>query len=390
MDANSVAGRSGHRYWTPTVTARSLPRTLNRANVALIYGPGNINVEYASSLVRGLERALFELGATVYTFNTALYKNCIVRFYNSGPRVGVDCFPENSELVKGIISFLHTGPSSGFDLVLGYFYDSYLLSNVMEALRRHARLLVNYPLNLLDQENHFSRALEFFDETWCSEEGALDRLRTKYGQRVRYVPMASDPFIFRPVGVPERPALLFVGSSYGRRMELLAICARQMPITVAGTGHNLAGALRAIARRLIRDRTLIPPMQIARMLSDSVRNRRPIGDEEFVQLAARHGVSIGFADVREELTRNTVFKVRLREYECAMTGLCHIARRLPELERHFETGREILLYDDPEEIPSILRRISRGELDWIAIGQRARQRAEREHTWRARFAPIFS
>jgi hypothetical protein len=61
-------------------------RPLLGKRVAFIYGPGHILVDYASSLVRGPERALLELGAQVDTFNYALVQDAIIEFERLGRR----------------------------------------------------------------------------------------------------------------------------------------------------------------------------------------------------------------------------------------------------------------------------------------------------------------
>ena len=352
-------------------------RPLAGKRVAFVFGPGNVAVDYAAALVRGPERALLELGASVDTFNYAHVRDEILRFERSRPDPARDRYPESSPLVREVAGFLARG--GPYDLTLGFFYDFCLAAPVEEALRKHGGRLFNYPLNLLDQPRHFARCIDLFDETFCAEEDALPLL----GAKGRYVPMASDPFIFRPVGEAVRPRLLFVGSAYGARRELLARCAKSIETTVAGSGFGLSGALRTVARRVVRERRL-PSLSLLR------GGREPIGDEAFVRLAGEHGVSVGFSDVRQESTGRIVHKVRLREYDSPMTGLCHVARRLPELERHFEPGREMLLYDSPDELPEVLSRIARGELDFRAIGRAARARAARDHTWTQRLRAALS
>lgn len=360
--------------------------------IALVLGPGNLAVDYAQALVRGPERALLELGFDVQTFNTAHYKESIQAFYRRrprvGPRVGIDQFPEGEGLVRGLLDFFG---ADRFDLTIGLFYDAYLTPALMGVLRERGGRLVNWPLNLLDQENHFRRCLAFFDETWCAEEGALEGLRAQHGARIRFVPMASDPHIFRPLGSPKEPAVLFLGSAYGERVQMLARCGEILPTTVAGPGHGPVSVLRTIARRALRERHFIGPREGAQLLLRSVRGRaQPVGDEEYVRLAAAHGVSVGFSDVKQETTGKTVHKVRLREYDAAMTGLCHLARRLPELERHFEPGKEMLLYDSTDELFELLREIARGQIDFRAVGAAARKRAVRDHTWTTRLRAALS
>ncbi len=367
-------------------------RPLEGARVALIFSPGNIGIDYSAALVRGPERALLELGAVVDTMTTAHHREDIEAFYQRKPVLGREVFEAGSTLHDGLLAFLSEAPPGGYDFVLGYFYDVMLAPAVCEALRRSARRLINYPLNLLDQTEHFRRCLEFFDETWCAEEGVIDELRATSGlaDKTRYVPMASDPFLFRSLGQPTAPRVLFAGSSYGRRGELLARFGREVPVTISGAGHGPLGTAKTIAREVIKDRRWVSPREVADRLRRSRKVGEPVGDEAYSRLAATHGISVGFNDVRRERTGEVVFKVRLREYDATMAGLCHLAQRLPELERGFEDGREILLYTEPDEAVAWLARIARGEVDWRAIGRAARARAETDHTWTRRFYDVFA
>lgn len=360
------------------------PKLLRNARVALIYGPGHLGVDYASSLFRGIERALLELGADVRSFNFALVKHLV----QSGE------YENDSPLVIRLVEFLdeEAGPVP-FDFCLGLFHDSYLTPRLQEKLRERCKVVINYPLNLSDQMERFRAANGFCDQVFCSEEAVVPTLVEQLGAtRVTYVPMAADPFIHRNVGTPIEPSVLFVGSIYADRLWLLEAISKRIPVSIYGPNYgvervlkeyvsvapvgafpkpNLFGFVRATYRALLRDRRLV-------------------SDEEFVRLAARHGISVGLSSVREEKSGALVKKVRLREYEATMCGLCHIAQRLPELERSFDDRSEILLYDTEEEIFAIVDEVRAGSLDWRRIGTNARRRALAEHTWTRRLEKAFS
>jgi hypothetical protein len=352
---------------------------LDKARVALLYSPGHLGVDFAGALFRGIERGLMELGATVASLNGVFGKEFV--------HPGDTEYDGNSALVQMFIEFFTKEARRGkFDLCLGLFHDQYLPAELQDCLRRTCRRIINYPLNLLDQAQRFERATEFCDETFCAEEEALAPLRARFGtNKIRYVPLASDPYIHRPIGSPASPRLLFVGSIYADRLSLLDLCAREMPTSIFGPNYNLTSVLRNLASEHIRGHRPLHPLSVLRMLGRvALRDRRIVGDEEYVRLAASHGVSIGFAGVRHERSREMLKKVRLRDYDATMCGLCHLAARLPELERGFDEGREILYYDDVAEIPGLLAKIRRDAIPWRDIGKNARIRAETEHTWTKR------
>lgn len=366
-------------------------QVLRGARVALIYSPGHLSVDFAGSLVRGIERAFFELGARVATLNTAFFRRSIEEF--AANHLPDDPYPDDAPLTQGIIGFLNeTWLDAPFDICFGLFHDIFMSEQLMETLRRRARRVINYPLNLLDQPHRFERCSRFCDVTFCSEEEAVGLLREQYGtDRVRYVPMAADPFIHRPIGSPRAPRLLFVGSIYADRQLLLERCAEQIDVSVLGPGYGVLSIAKGFAREALKTRRFdglrYAPGAIRRALRAA---NVVVSDEEYVRLASEHGVSIGLSTVRHERSGRLLNKVRLREYEATMCGMCHIARRLPELERGFEDGREILLYDGEEQIPEILARVTRGDVDFRRVGSAARARAVRDHTWTVRLGAAFA
>ena len=356
---------------------------LGGKRIALLYGPGQLSADYANGLLRGIERGLLELGAEVATLNLSFFKRVI--------HGGDAPYADDSPFVTGIVRFLdETWPDQKFDYCFGMFHDVFLRPPVREALRRRCLRLLNYPLNLLDQPHRFEESIAFFDSTLCSEEEAFQELSARFPGKLQYVPMASDPYIFRPLATPPRPGLLFVGSLYAERQWFLDECAQRIPVSAYGVNHTVPAVVRGIGRELLRNGKWTSPVQAARMVRRAaMRDRRLVSDEEFVRLASEHGVSIGFSEVRQEHTNKLCHKVRLREYEATMMGMCHLARRLPELERGFDEGKEILLYDSFDEALELLTKINSGEIDWRSIGEGARRRAERDHTWTHRLASVF-
>lgn len=370
-----------------------MPRSrqpLLHAKTVLLYSPGNLAVDYAAGLLRGIERGLMEIGAEVRTFNYALYKPWLA--HQETTRGPDEPWPVDAPPILGMNDFLESSwPGEGIDLCFGLFHDVFLSPQLMATLRRRCGRIVNYPLNLLDQPHRFEKALQFCDDTFSAEEEALAALRSRTTKRVVYVPMAADPFIFRPVGTPQSPRLLFVGSIYADRPWFLDRCATAIPTSVYGSNYRAKDVARSIVREAIRHRHFTPPRQALRMLLRSAfRDRRLVSDEEFVRLVGDHGVTIGLSSVRQERTGRICQKVRLRDYEATMCGACHIASRLPELERGFEEGKEIVFYDSAEELHELLSRIRRGEVLWREIGRAARLRAERSHSWTARLREAFS
>ncbi len=362
----------------------SKAQPLSRARIALLYSPGHLQVDYAAGLLRGIERALLELGGRVSTLNLALLREHI--------RSDGGDYADDSPFVNGILDFLETERGAdGFDLCFALIHDSYLTTRIQETLRRCCRRIINYPLNLLDQPHRFDRTIAFCDQTFCAEEEALAPLRARHGDvKLCYVPMAADPFVHRSIGSPSNPRLLFVGSLYSNRRWLLERCAQAIPTSVYGHNFTVPATVRDLARGWARGQVTHPFTGMRMVVRAAMRDRSIVSDEEFVRLAARHGVSVGFSSVHQETTGRLQHKVRLRDYEAAMCGLCHIAKRIPELERGFSAGKEILFYDHEDEIPEVLAAIRAGRMDWRMIGAAARRRSVADHTWTVRLRSAFA
>ena len=358
-------------------------KPLTKARVALVYGPGNLAVDYCAALLRGIERGLLENGAEVDTCNLALLIGVERGVRTSQGR--------ESTIAAGVITFLNQS-AAPYDICLALLHDAYLTANLQEALRKKCHRVVNYPLNLLDQPHLFARATEFCDETFCAEEPALADLRHRYGARkIRYVPLASDPHVYWRVATPESPRALFVGTIYADRHALLTACAEVIPVSVFGSNFTVPAMLRATAKELIKHRNIARAGDAALlMFRAATRDKRMVSDEEFVRLAGEHGVSLGLSTVHQELTGLPLRKVRLRDYDAGMCGMCHVSARMPELERAFSEGEEMLFYDEPEQLLDILRKVAAGNIEWPDIGRRARLRAAADHTWTVRLRAAFA
>ena len=282
---NAKFGSAGSEAQLTDPAQPTRARNLERATVALIYGPAAVSADYAASLVRGIEAGLRQLGASVSTLNIGLYRREIERIEHERARSGGN-YPDDSCMLRDCIAFLNAAPHGKWDYCFGLFHDSYLSDGLMQALRTRCRTVINYPLNLLDQPFLFERALEFCDLTFCSEEEAWDALRVRLKDKVRYVPMAADPDIHRPLmTTPHPPRLLFVGSFYADRLQLLDRCDRELPTSAYGSGLGLNDVVRSIGRELIRYHRWTSPTTALRLLRRSVTRDRHLilSDEEYVR-----------------------------------------------------------------------------------------------------------
>ena len=64
--------------------------------------------------------------------------------------------------------------------------------------------------------------------------------------------------------------------------------------------------------------------------------------------------------------------------------------RVPYLERYFEPGREIAVYDDSNELADQITYWLHNEDERAAVAEAGYRRVLKEHTYDARFAEIFA
>ncbi|MDE6391161.1 MAG: glycosyltransferase, partial [Duncaniella sp.] len=120
---------------------------------------------------------------------------------------------------------------------------------------------------------------------------------------------------------------------------------------------------------------------------------RSVSHEDMCRLYSSHALSLNITDLRDTyILDRPIQKLHLRTFEIPMCGGLQLTTRNPEIERYFEDGKEIVLYDTREEmIDKALWYLSPArEAEVARMKAAARLRAERDHTWMARLDPIFS
>jgi spore maturation protein CgeB len=272
--------------------------------------------------------------------------------------------------------------------------------------------------------------------TWDADN--VSSLRALGYAHVRYLPLATDPLRFRPgrePGPPEwRADVSFVGDSMRRAVaENLKLCgdapllARGYAAVAAGFGASgersveryldaahpdIAAELRALA---------IPEVRLAcesLLTWEATRQYRwncvtalaglsPLvaGDAEGWAAAFGPGADarlLGRLDYYADLprfypmsavslnctSRQMKGAVNQRVFDVPACGGFVLTDRREQLDRLFEPGREVVVYDSPEEIPGLAARFIRDADARDRVSRAARARILAEHTYEHRLAAI--
>lgn len=191
-----------------------------------------------------------------------------------------------------------------------------------------------------------------FDLSWTSARVACEWYLAE-GARPVYLPEGFDAARFRPIESDRDIPISFVGGAYGFRPRAIRRIRRaRLPVSVFGPGWGTAG----------------------------------VWGEDQVKIFNRSSINLGMGGIgySEWLTN-----VKTRDFEIPGTGGgMYLTSYNPDLALHFDVGREIVCYRNPEELVELLRYHLQNEDESREIAERARNRCLREHQWLHRYIEV--
>jgi hypothetical protein len=166
-------------------------------------------------------------------------------------------------------------------------------------------------------------------------------------------PEAADPQWYRPLGLPFRYDVSFVGARYGWRPRLVdGLKRRGIMVECFGKGWP-NGA---------------------------------ISNDDMNALYAASRINLGFGGIG--YSRN-LFCLKGRDFEVPMSGALYLTQNNPELAAVFDVGREILTYEGLDDCARIIRVIL-GDPDRAQrIRNAGRARCLKDHTYTARWTHVL-
>lgn len=174
------------------------------------------------------------------------------------------------------------------------------------------------------------------------------------GCRAIYFPEASDPNLFRPMKVPKKFDVCFVGANYGIRAKMVHAL-EQAGITVQAYGKGW-------------------------------RNGR-IPTENVPELFAASKIILGCGTIAYG---DDFFALKLRDFDAPMSGSLYLTHDNPDLRSLFDIGREIVTFSDIPDMVAKVRYYLTYDKERECIASAGRRRAVADHTWGLRFRSILS
>lgn len=309
---------------------------------------------------------------------------------------------------------------SGPHLLFSKATDMTLLAGAVDFVKSMGVPAVNLSVDDMTVPFDVTRIGRHFDLCWTTYLGTDAQLR-KLGCNVIYLPMAANPYYFSRNTSSLKHVLGFIGSKYGARSSYISHLAHaHVPLVVRGAGWleeqdqtavkptadsgSIKESLRVLNgfARFPGGRKMIYGALKKRLFAlkdDFCTSQFPDLDlagplstfEEMVSCYSNCTASLGILEAGSTYTlKNPLVYYRLREFEAPMIGCAHIVRRVPELEECFVDGQEMIFYSSLEEcIDKAVFYMSPERFEVCqAIGQNARVRAVRDHSWLRRFSAL--
>ena len=173
------------------------------------------------------------------------------------------------------------------------------------------------------------------------------------GARVIYLPPGANPDVFHPYDLPRDIDVCFVGQKYGQRPQIMAYL-RERGINVQTFGRAWASG--------------------------------EVPMEEMVKLFSRSKITLGIGTVGDSAN---VVCIKGRDFEVPMSGGFYLTQYNPDLEEFYETGKEIVCYESPDDLLEKIRHYLAHPQEAEEIRQAGLRRARQEHTWMGRFQQAF-
>lgn len=298
------------------------------------------------------------------------------------------------------------------DLFFSYFYSAFCRPEVIAEIRRMGIMTINWYCNGSYQFQLVQDIAPAYNFCLVPEKFRLDDYR-RIGANPVYFQEAANPNFYKPYPLPRIYDVTFVGQKYGERPEYIRYLFEQgidvrvwgwgwqpAPIAVDSasalpwshqlyryaTQSRLYSFFRHLKRRLRPSSVNVP--EAAPLPTHIVGP--PLSDDAMIRLYSQSKVSLGFSTCgNTHLAAQRVTQVRLRDFEAPMSGAFYMVENMEEIFEFFEPGKEIVCYEDKEDLADKLRYYLAHDEERERIRLAGHRRALAEHTWQQRFDRLF-
>lgn len=311
------------------------------------------------------------------------------------------------------LSLLNKLECSDFDLFMTPHNESRLFEKTLKKIKDYKipMLLICFD-NLVIPYEH-KKVCSYYDLVWLTSK-ETENLFHEWGAKTIFLPYAANPFLFKPVVSNENNKVCFIGSPYGSRVNILnEIIENGVELDLYSKVDNNIDeniySKQKLSSYVLPFLNLIRFSYGRKIILGAIKNKflkskkinknlnnlsfyPPLPVNEIGKAYSQYSISLATTEVRNTgVLAKPLHIVNLRSFEIPMSGGIQICKYSKELANYFEDGKEIILYKDDKELIDKLEYYLLPEnkplRDKIKIA--ARLRAEKEHSWMARFKVVF-
>lgn len=302
------------------------------------------------------------------------------------------------------------------DLFFSYFSNANIRPEVIDKIRSLGIVTMNWYCNASYQFDTVSEIAPAYDYCLVPEKFRLADYR-RIGANPIYFQEAANPNIYKPYPLDYQYDVTFVGQKYGDRPEFVKhLLDTGIDIHVFGPNwkpelssrnqikdkikssekvslyqrikkHTPATFCQAVINRLNifkRAKKKIEPIVLPERILGRILDDKPM-----IQMYSKSRINLGFSSCWTEPNEDRILQVRLRDFEVPMSGGFYIVEYQKELEEFFEIGKEIICYENKEDIAEKVKYYLSHDQKRENIRQAGMKRARAEHTWQKRFEKVF-
>jgi len=255
-----------------------------------------------------------------------------------------------------------------------------------------------------------------FDLVWLTSYETKLMFENWGCQNIVVQPYAANPFQFKPYWKETISSVSFIGTPYGGRINKLNLLTNSniqcdvFTDNIATKANikkinfyqyndlyiNLINSLKFKIGRKVLLGAIINKLFNKNSVLESNSNlilNPSVSFDEMQYLYSNYALSLNITELRNTyILKKPVHKLHLRTFEIPMCGGIEIASYTDELSTYFEDGKEIVLYKSEDELISKTKfYLDKKNIDiCLRIREKARKRAESDHTWMCRFKILDS
>lgn len=327
--------------------------------------------------------------------------NCNIEIFN--PLDFCDFDQANEKLLEKV-------KKNSYDLFMTCHNESVLHIETLVQIKKKIPTLLFCPDNLVAPFNH-EHIAPLFDLVWLTSK-ETEYIFKKWGCNTVFQPYAANPFFLKPMATNnEEMAVGFIGTPHGSRIDNINFLLKGgVPVVIhssntsfeapffSASSRSYYSALKSYIRFSIGRKLLLASVIDKfshRTLLGTHPNltiKAPIPLPDIAEYNGKYALVLSFTDANSTgVLANPVKIVNLRNFEIPMSGGLQFTMYSDEIAEYFKEDEEIILCGSRDEMIEKAKYYLKAQMSETRkrIRLKARERAEKDHTWKNRFDSVL-